>query len=249
MNIFSLKIRIGRLRYFVWMLCIGIGYSILQMILMNDIEVRYTGEYNFHGTVASCVLGILLLILLSTIPVCQRLHDLNISGKWSIIWILFACVRILSIFGSYELNHLIHIFTYPISLIFGAILLFARGSGEENKYGIRKRKPKQKGKKMENRTLLPIIGIIIGGCMLVSLCAGVGVVHESLDSRRIDWNELTIGILLIIFPPLMLYYLIKTKFGVKNHLEDDINNVEYEIEKAQLIKENCLLKKELDRLC
>ena len=267
MNIFSLKIRIGRLSYFVWMLCLGIGYSFLKTILNNNIGFFYISEYN--GTVVFCVIGIISLILLSSVPVCQRLHDLNMSGKWDIIWTLFACARILSIFGSYELNYIIHILTFPISLIFGIVLLFSPGSDKENKYGIRKHKTiqnnrslKQKDKKQKHRILIPIIGIVLGICSLVSLFFGVGIISDSRErhytGRRIvreeyeyswDTDKMFAGIGLVFLSSLMIYGLARTKFGVKNHLEDDINKVDHEIKKAQLLNENCRLKKELDKLC
>lgn len=61
------------------------------------------------------------------------------------------------------------------------------------------------------------------------------------------------GIILILLPLLMLYFLIKTKFGMENNLDNqvdyEIKKVEHEIKKARLLNENCLLKKELDKLC
>lgn len=84
--------------------------------------------------------------------------------------------------------------------------------------------------------------------------------YKEAQRLRICWDGILFSFVIFFLSSLMLYFLIKTKFGVKIYLENKANNelkkikneikkIEHEIKKVQLISKNCILTKELDKIC
>lgn len=67
------------------------------------------------------------------------------------------------------------------------------------------------------------------------------------------WEHVFVFSGIFLLSLLMLYFLIKTRFGARIYsnyeLKNEIKKVEHEIERVQLINENCMLTKKLDGLC
>ena len=145
MSIFSLRGRIGRLEYFVWMLCLSVLYAVFKNLAINEDDL-----------IGICIIGIGCVILLSTFPVVRRFHDLNTSGWWVVAWCVLALMRIFSYFLIDEVAIVISMVTLPISLALGIVLLFIKGTDGENKYGTRKKKSKDKIGKENNIQLINI---------------------------------------------------------------------------------------------
>ena len=129
------KGRIGRLRYFLMVLFLGLAGLFLGLFegLFGTLLFYYEGA----GLVALAVLaflGTLALMVVSFFLVAQRLHDLGQSGWVAVFFFIFIFVFTLlsvSLFFSFGLLLLVSL----ASIVFALILLFKPGQKHENRYG------------------------------------------------------------------------------------------------------------------
>jgi uncharacterized membrane protein YhaH (DUF805 family) len=110
-SIFSMKGRLGRLRYLAY----GFGITLIGQILLAMMGGVGAAFQNDTGNILSLI-GIVVVyiavVVVSVILAVQRLHDLDKTG-WLYLLILVPLVNI----------------------IFGLYMLFARGTDSANRYG------------------------------------------------------------------------------------------------------------------
>lgn len=84
--------------------------------------------------------------------------------------------------------------------------------------------------------------------------------YREVKYIKINWNHVFVYLGIFLLSILMLYFLVKTRFGFKIYLENktyhelkkikkEIKKVEHEIKAAKLRSENNVLTKQLDKIC
>ena len=111
LSVFSMKGRLGRLRYLAY----GFGVALIGQILLTLMGGMGVALQSDTGNILSLVgIGVvyIAMIVISIMLAVQRLHDLDKTG-WLYLLILVPLVNI----------------------IFGLYMLFARGTQSANRYG------------------------------------------------------------------------------------------------------------------
>lgn len=128
---FDTKTRIGRLRYFAYP--IGLLLLVLPVFLIAGIS--FAANLKTLG-VMLIALAYLFMIIMQIIFMIRRLHDMNTSGWWCLIY--FSFIPFLILVGMHLLAGVLF-FVYVVlmlaNLVFVLILLFYPGTKDENRFG------------------------------------------------------------------------------------------------------------------
>lgn len=117
------KYSIGLLLFLVIIVALPLG------IMMNETYKRYENIILLCGFlfIVACIFAFVAQSMLTI----RRLHDLNLSGRWYLLWVLIIVLENLLVDISPVSSRLCSL----ISLIVSLFVVFKRGTIGDNKYG------------------------------------------------------------------------------------------------------------------
>lgn len=121
------------IKLFMILYSIGISiFTVLVTALMSIIGAAALGAISV--SIFSVLFGIFLIVPTLSLFV-RRLHDLNLSGWWLLLWPLFAIPVMAFGFVSVELSILMNVVVVLFSIVFDLLLMCIRGTTGPNRFG------------------------------------------------------------------------------------------------------------------
>ena len=132
-NIFRIEGRIGRLQYFFVLLLTIFIYFFLGILyifgaaLVDNPHLASKETYSFVMQLVSFFASFIMFI-----PAIKRMHDINISGWWIVLW--GAPIEVFLLLLP-SIGGILVVLSILAKVIFGISLLVIKGTEGENKYG------------------------------------------------------------------------------------------------------------------